>query len=53
MRKIRLTESDLVRLVKRVISENPVPTTIIRNLLRGGFLTNAVNALDELLVLRK
>jgi hypothetical protein len=53
MRKIRLTESDLVRLVKRVISENPVPTTIIRNLLRGGFLTNAVNALDELLVLRQ
>lgn len=51
MRKIRLTESELIHLVKRVISES-IPTPAIRRLLTGGFRTTAVNALDDLLVLR-
>lgn len=51
MKRIRLTESELVGLVRKIIKES-IPVPLFRRFLVGGHLTTARNALDDLLQLR-
>jgi hypothetical protein len=51
MKRIRLTESELVSLVKKIIKES-IPVPLFRRFLTGAHLTTARNALDDLLQLR-